>query len=65
MIIVGKGQDDEPIILEKVNDNHFLVHATGNPCSPFHFTETGADGTSVEECARNFIKQIGASNAKF
>lgn len=35
--IVGIGQDGEKLTLQKVNDSCFLLHAEGNPASPFEF----------------------------
>lgn len=37
MTILGTGQDGEQIVIEKVHSLCFLIHAAGNPESPFEF----------------------------
>lgn len=56
---IVKVKNDPLVVLEKISDEHVLVHVAGNSMSPFVFTETGASGQTVEECAREFIKFIG------
>lgn len=58
-LILGVGEDGEPVIMEIVHDACVLIHCAGNSQSPFEFN--GDTGKSAEENARCFASILAVN----
>lgn len=56
MILLGVGQDGEPVLMEKIHQACVLIHCAGNAMSPFEFN--GDIDKSAEDNAREFAKLL-------